>query len=51
MKKANRGYFNFDFTGFFVAAVLVGVLIGLLLTLAIPWAWQYIKPLIHSWTA
>ena len=46
-----RGYFNMDMTGFFIACLIVGAAIGIAIAYLVPWLWSFIKPLIHSLTA
>ena len=46
-----RGYYNMDMTGFLIACVIVGAVIGVALAYLVPWLWSFIKPLIHALTA
>lgn len=45
------GYYTPDFSGLFVALIVVGVIIGLALSFIFPVAWSAIKPLLHALTA
>lgn len=49
--KRQGGYFNMDLTAALVAFVAVGVVIGLVLSFAIPWLWGVVKPWLHALTA
>ena len=40
-----------DFYGFIIALVLLGVVLGEVLSLVVPALWGFIKPLIHAATA
>ena len=51
MMKKQAGYYNLDFTGFFIALIVLGIIIGLILGVAVPWLWELVKPWIHSITA
>lgn len=51
MSKHQHGYFDFDFTGFFVGLLLVGIVIGFVINPALSWLWSVLKPLIHQLTA
>lgn len=48
--KAERGYYNMDFTGFFIFLLVVGVVIGLITGPILDWLWDVLKPLIHEAT-
>jgi hypothetical protein len=37
--------------GMIVGAFLAGMALGVMLTAGLPKLWQWLKPLIHSWTA
>lgn len=37
--------------GFICFMVFVGILIGVLISLAVPWLWQLVKPILHALTA
>ncbi|GLT22656.1 hypothetical protein GCM10007933_21160 [Zoogloea oryzae] len=50
-KSGQGGYLNLDFSALFAALVIVGVLIGIALTLGVPWLWDKAKPFIHAVTA
>ncbi|MFA7287135.1 MAG: hypothetical protein WC052_05735 [Patescibacteria group bacterium] len=51
-KNKQRGYIDVSGAFKFVALCCIGggVAIGFVLFVAIPWAWQFIKPWIHSTT-
>lgn len=38
------------FRGLFTALILLGVVIGGILFIVVPWLWRMLKPLIHSVT-
>ena len=40
-----------DFAYFVGILITIGVVIGIVLFIGIPWAWIYIKPWIHAITA
>ena len=42
---------NIDFTGAFIFVLIVGIIIGLVFALGIPFLWDFIKPFIHLWSA
>lgn len=44
-----RGYLS-DLTNFLLGLVLVGVILGVGISYAIPALWDFIKPLIHEMT-
>lgn len=46
-----RGYYNIDFTGFFVGLVLAGAVGGAVLMWLLPIIWSWVKPIIHQLTA
>lgn len=48
--KYQRGYLP-DLTGFFAALVVLGVIVGAVLAVGLPWLWSVIKPFIHALTA
>lgn len=50
MPRRQAGFYNLDFTSFFVVLVAISVLIGALLTEALPWVWSLIKPWLHEVT-
>lgn len=50
-KSSQGGYLNLDFTPFFAILVIVGVVIGIALTVGVPWVWEQAKPFIHAVTA
>lgn len=50
-KSVQGGWGAPDFTGFISGLVTIGVLIGIALTLVVPWLWEQIKPFIHAVTA
>lgn len=52
VKPRNRqaGYYIPDLTPFFVALVVIGVLLGALLTEGVPWVWSLVKPWLHEVT-
>lgn len=47
--KNQKGMVNLD--GVIPALILFGVAIGVVICLAIPWLWSFVKPFIHSITA
>lgn len=49
--KYQQGFVNLDFTGLFIFLIIIGVVIGTSLTVGIPVVWDWIKPIIHAWTA
>lgn len=49
--KHSRGYINIDFTGLLIFFVVIGVIIGMVVSVVAPWLWGFIKPLIHALTA
>lgn len=51
MKRNQLGYYNFDFKGLFVGILIVGIVVGVALSLLLPWLWGVLKPLIHALTA
>ena len=46
-----RGYFDFNVTGFIIGCLIVGAAIGIGVAYLVPWLWSFIKPLIHQLTA
>lgn len=47
-----RGFIsNRDFQFFMFMLVLVGMFVGAVLFLGIPWLWGILRPFIHAWTA
>lgn len=44
------GFYNLDLMPILVGLVLVGVLIGAVLTEGVPWVWSFIKPWLHEVT-
>ena len=46
-----RGYFDFNMTGFIIGCLIVGAAIGIAIAYLVPWLWSFIKPLIHALTA
>lgn len=42
--------FNMNLGGMFIGLVAAGILIGLLLSFAIPWVWEVVKPWLHAIT-
>lgn len=49
MMKNEKGYI--DLGGAFLFLFIVGIIVGLFLTIGIPWLWSILKPLIHAVTA
>ena len=49
--KRMGGFYNIDLTAVMVGAMVVGMLLGSVLSLAIPWLWGVVKPLLHALTA
>lgn len=39
------------FEGLVTALIVVGIVIGFVLFIGVPWLWQIVKPLIHALTA
>lgn len=39
-----------DMQAFFITLIVIGILIGTLLAIGIPWIWNLIKPWIHTIT-
>ena len=51
MKRKQQGYINSDAFGAFMGALIViGIAIGGVLFVVLPWLWHLIKPWIHSVT-
>lgn len=50
-KSKQGGWGAPDFTGIVVFLVTVGVLIGIAITIVLPWLWATVKPFIHAVTA
>jgi hypothetical protein len=50
MPSRQAGYYNLDFTGFFIALFVVGALVGAAAVYGVPWVWGLIKPLLHEVT-
>lgn len=50
MPRRQSGFYNFDLMPFFLALVVLGVLLGAVLTEGLPWAWSLIKPWLHEVT-
>ncbi len=46
-----RGFFDFNVTGFIIGCMIVGAAIGIGVAYLVPWLWLSIKPLIHAITA
>lgn len=44
------GFYNLDLMPILVGLVLVGALIGAVLTEGVPWVWSFIKPWLHEVT-
>lgn len=44
-----RGYI--DLGGAFLFLLIAGIIIGLFLSIGLPWLWELVKPWIHSATA
>ncbi len=44
-----RGYI--DLGGAFLFLFIVGIVMGLILSVGLPWLWELVKPWIHSATA
>lgn len=49
--KRVRGFYLQGLTEFMIGLVIVGALFGLALSIAIPWLWGVVKPLLHALTA
>ena len=49
--KRMGGFYNIDLTAVMVGAMVVGMLLGSVLSLVIPWLWGVVKPLLHALTA
>ena len=50
-KTDQRGFFDFNVTGFIIGCLIVGAAIGIAIAYLVPWLWSFIKPLIHALTA
>ena len=50
-RQVERGFFDFNVTGFIIGCLIVGVAIGIGVAYLVPWLWSFIKPLIHALTA
>jgi hypothetical protein len=48
--KNQKGYADGAFAGVVWAMIILGVLIGFVLFVGVPWLWNFIKPFIHSIT-
>lgn len=48
--RLQAGFYNLDLMPILVGLVLVGALIGAVLTEGLPWAWSLIKPWLHEVT-
>ena len=46
-----RGFYDLNVTGFIIACLIVGVVIGVAIAYLVPGLWSFIKPLIHAFTA
>lgn len=50
-----RGYIHIDLVQVLIAGIVVGTVVGALISVVLfviaPWAWTFIKPIIHAWTA
>ena len=49
--KRMGGFYLQGLTEFMIGLVIVGALFGLALSIAIPWLWGVVKPLLHALTA
>ena len=45
-----RGFYNMDFSGFFVGLLVFGIAVGLILPPVVEWLWEILKPIIHEAT-
>ena len=45
-----KGYIHFSAGSFAVFLCLTGLILGFIFFVAIPWAWSYLKPIIHAIT-
>ncbi|MDP1681075.1 MAG: hypothetical protein Q8L39_04795 [Burkholderiales bacterium] len=51
MKNRERGFIDRDaFMGMFIGLIVIGIAIGGLLFLGVPWLWHLLKPWIHTVT-
>lgn len=48
--KKQAGYLSMDFRGMFVALIILGAVIGMAVTVAVPWLWGLVRPWLHSIT-
>jgi hypothetical protein len=48
--KRQRGYYDMDFTGFFVLLIGGGAIFGASMAYFVPWLWSVAKPYIHAIT-
>lgn len=48
--RLQAGFYNLDLMPILVGLVLVGALIGAVLTEGVPWVWSLIKPWLHEVT-
>lgn len=46
-----KGYVNLNFTGIIIGFIIVGVAIGVPITLGVPILWEWVKPFLHTITA
>ena len=51
MKDKQKGYVQLDFTGIIIGSIVVGVAIGVSITLGVPILWEWVKPILHAITA
>lgn len=49
--KKQGGYFDFDLGAFILVILVMGVFLGITLTLGLPILWEWIKPFIHAISA
>lgn len=50
MNAKQKGFYNLNLGGFFIALILVGIVIGALLTFGLPWLWDLLRPWVHEVT-
>lgn len=50
MPRRQAGFYDLDLMPILVGLIFVGVLIGVVLTEGVPWAWSLIKPWLHEVT-
>lgn len=46
-----EGYIHLNFTGIIIGFIIVGVVIGISITMCVPVLWEWVKPILHAITA